>query len=143
VVALLALIASVIAALYARSVSRNTDLMHLHEYLMTRDVQAGRRELHRVFNSGADWAKTKKRHPEQFDAINHAVSAYQRLAQYTRLGYVPKKRAVRLWGSRLVASWPAIESFVASRRETENYPKSSQSLVWFARECGAPVSLID
>jgi len=97
--------------------------------------------MHKVIARGGDWERVKKRKPQQFDAINHALSAYQRLAQYTRLGYVPKDRALRLWSDRISAAWPSIESFISWRRKEEGYEKSWESLVWFAREGGANVTI--
>ena len=139
-VALLALLASIYAVAVARRISKNADLVAAHDNLMSQPVQAGRKALRAEFERGANWAKLKRKHGQRYDQINHAVGAYQRLAQYARLGYISKRRALKLWGGALERAWPSIESFVIWRREAEGFPQLWDDLFWLARKAGLDTS---
>lgn len=136
--AVLAFAAAAVAICITRQISKNADLKQIHDFLMSTDVQRGRRLMHECFDKKADWGGLKN---DDHDLVNNALSGYQRLAQYYEFRWVPRGRARKLWKGRIVSDWKQIESFIVWRRNDTGRAMMWDNLVEFARTLGAKVTI--
>lgn len=140
-VALVAVVLSWCALRKTQKIAQNTDFFHIHETLMSIDVQRGRSLLYREFKKGAQWKTLYKTRRDDFDAINHALGNYQTLGQYARLRHVSRRRVKHVWYGAISGNWDAIESFISYRRKQSKYENHWDDLVWLGRKAGADVTI--
>lgn len=133
-----ALLAALVAVGVTLSIAKNADLKQIHDFLMSTEVQKGRRVMHRSFKKQIAWGDLEK---ADLDLVNNALSGYQRLAQYYEFWWVPRSRARKLWSGRIVSDWEQIESFIVWRRRKPGRQKSWDNLVSLARKFGANVTI--
>jgi hypothetical protein len=121
----------------ARRATQRSDLVRIHERLMSLDLQRGRRLLADAHASGESLEDIRRKRPEDWDQINLAVSSFQMLAELARTEVVRLDDAVELWGGSLTR----FEPFIIARRALDRHRGAWGDLVWFAIECGAEVTI--
>ncbi|MFE5407280.1 hypothetical protein [Microbacterium sp. NPDC056569] len=137
--AILALGVSIAAFAVARRSERRQQFMRVHELLTNPDSQKGRRLLHEKITPGRDIDRLRKRHSDQYDLINRALSLYNTLGIYAYRHYVSREEARTYWAPTIRGSWDAIEIYLRWRRDTHGDQGLWPYLVWFSQECGAAV----
>lgn len=73
-------------------------MLHLHERLIDRDLQQGRRIVAERVNSPADATALLRENREDYDLANRALAMLDFAALYAEKGYVDKDEFVGEWG---------------------------------------------
>ncbi|MFK3678154.1 hypothetical protein ACI2IP_10500 [Microbacterium sp. NPDC090218] len=140
--ATLALAISIGAIVIATRSERRLQFMRVHEIMTSIDTQRGRRLLGEKVKKPRHITWMKRVRPDDFDAVNRAVSLYHTLAIYARRHYLTRKVAVAHWGRTLARSWKSIEILILWRDEKYADGAGWGDLLWFAEQCGADVKKV-
>jgi hypothetical protein len=127
----------------ARRATQNSDLVRIHERLMSLELQRGRRLLAEAHAGDEPLERIRVKRPDDWDQMNLAVSSFQMLAELARRKVVNKKDAIAMWGGSLRRAWHRIEPFIIARRTLDAHSAAWGDLVWFAIECDAEVSITE
>ena len=97
--------------------------------------------MHKYHQGRRSWDWVLRHRSADYDQITESLSRYHILAGYYRSRAVSRRRVRALWFGQIARSWPAIESYIAWRRERFGFPGAWDDLVWLAIKAGASVNI--
>lgn len=97
---------------------RRNIFLHIHEQLLSDQLQKGRYTL---FRKVIDEASVQQLTGEEYRDINAALSFYNTLGFYVKNGYVKEHDVMELWDMSISRAWIAAQPFMAHRKTTLGY----------------------
>jgi hypothetical protein len=120
---------------------REARFFAIHDRILQKDAQAGRRLMHRYQNARRSWDWVFRHEVDDFDQITYSLGLFQTLAQYLKAGAIDRDRVEEMWFGAIRRSWPEIESYVKWRRQQPRSEKAWDDLLWLGGEAGAVVTI--
>ena len=113
----LAFLFSLLAFFYNRHSTKLNAFLALHEKMIARDVQEGRRLLFTRCTSVEDVEKLKQECDEGFQKVNRALGLYDVLGMYVSRKYVYESAVLEEWGRTLVKARNPARCFMDYREK--------------------------